>query len=103
MPRKANLLEQIIVNWALPLDLPYHVLKSRLLHDEYADQTFSERAKAIWNGKVEKYEKLLRIKEKHRGTIPAKIIDVCVKSPCGYTRLILTELARNDAYYSSRE
>ncbi len=89
---KANTLEKVIVNWALPFDLPYHVLKSKLLHDEYAHQTFSERARAIWNGKVEKYEKLLRIKEKHNGRIPPEIMDICKKSPCGYTRLILADL-----------
>ncbi len=88
--QEVKLLEKIVVNYALPLDLAYHTIKSKLIKDEYHNQGFNERAKAIWDGKIKKYEKLLKIKGKHDGEIPDRIKEICKQTPCGYVRLLLT-------------
>lgn len=85
-----SLLEKLLVNLALPPDLLYHSLKSSFFNDEYSSQSFYERAKAIWHGKIDKYHKLLLIKQFHNGEIPNKTKKICKKSLCGQVRLGLT-------------
>jgi len=85
-----SLVEKLLVNFALPLDLPYHSVKSSFFDDEYSGQSFRERAGAIWHGKINKYHKLLLIKQTHDGAIPDKIKEICKTSPCGRVRLSLT-------------
>jgi len=84
-------LEKILVNFALPTDFLYHTAKSYLVQDEYRHQSLIERIHAIYHGKVEKYQKLLAIKQRH-GEIPERIKRVCRKTPCGYARLVLAYL-----------
>ena len=83
-----SFLEKLVINFALPSDFVYHTLKSFYIEDQYSGQTLSERAKEIWQGKIDKYHKLLVIKEK----IPNRFQRVCKESPCGYVRLLLTYL-----------
>ena len=87
---RISLIEKILINLALPSDLVYHSLKSKFFSDKYSNQSFYERVGAIWEGKVEKYSKLLAIKHMHNGKIPDKIKEICKKSPCGLIRLGLT-------------
>ncbi len=87
-----SFLEKLVINFALPSDLVYHTLKSYFIGDQYNGQTLSERASGIWQGKIDKYHKLLVIEEKNDGKIPDRVKRVCKKSPCGYVRLLLTYL-----------
>ncbi len=86
---KVNLLEKLVVNCFFPSDLAYHTVKSSLVDNSYSNQSFAERVKGIWNGKIDKYHKLLVIKQRH-GDIPERVREICRKSPCGYIRLMLT-------------
>lgn len=85
-----SLLEKLIINFSFPADFLYHVTKSAVLEDKYGSQTFSERIYGIWQGKINKYHKLLIIKENHNGRLPERIKNICKASPCGYVRLLLT-------------
>lgn len=85
-------LEKLIVNWALLPDAVFYSLKSYVTKDRYHHQTFSERCKAMYGSRIKKYEKLLTIKERYGGEIPERIKKICRKSPCNYTRLLLTYL-----------
>ena len=89
---RISLLEKLAVNFSLPFDFVYHTLKSTFVEDKYSEQTLSERARGIWQGKIDKYYKLLILKEKYNGEIPKRVQRVSKKSPCGYTRLMLTHL-----------
>ena len=93
---KIGLLERILVNWSLPSDFIWHTIKSNLVNDEYSDQSLTERLQGIWCGKIEKYHKLLTMKEKYGGILPEKIKKICKKTPCGYSRLLLTYLRSID-------
>jgi hypothetical protein len=87
--RNISFLEKLLVNFALPLDITYHSIRSQLVKDKYSEQSFSDRTKQIWSGKIRKYGKLLIIKEKY-GEIPPRIRAICKDTPCGYMRLMLT-------------
>ena len=86
-----SLLEKVIVNFALPSDFIYHTIKSTVTNDEYSYQTPKERVKEMWSGKINKYQQLLEMKQKH-GYIPEMAKDICKDSPCGRVRLALTYL-----------
>lgn len=87
-----SLLEKIIVNFAFPTDLLYHTIKSEFYDYGYSKQTFTERAINIWQGKIDKYHKLLVLKRKYGGKIPDRVQNICKKSPCGYVRYLLAYL-----------
>lgn len=87
-----SFLEKLAINFALPSDLVYHTLKSTFIGDQYSEQTIGERAKAMWQGKIDKYHKLLIIKDNHYGKIPDRVERISRDSPCGCTRLLLTYL-----------
>jgi len=84
---KIGVLERIIVNWALPSDFIYHSICALATHDD--SQTPYERLHAMWHGKIDKYHKLLVIKQNHSGNIPERVQNICRETPCGYTRLLL--------------
>jgi len=84
-----TLLEKIIINWALPSDFVYHAIKSRIFQDEYSGQTLKERLTSIWNGKIAHYHRLLEAKRTY-GEITQDEVQKCKKTPCAYTRLLLT-------------
>jgi len=85
-PIKISLFEKIVINWALPSDFLYHSAKAYLLGDK--SQTLNERILGLWNGKTDKYLRILEMKQEH-GHIPKNIKLVCNKTLCGQTRLIL--------------
>lgn len=89
---KICLLEKLAVNFALPFDLVYHTIRSSLQKNQYSNQTIAERAKQMWQGKIDKYHKLRLIKSEYNGKIPVEIRRVCHGSPCGYLRMILAYL-----------
>jgi len=89
---KVSTLEKMIVNWALLPDAIFYACKSRVTHDNYHSQTFMERIKAMYESRVERYHKLIVIKDKHDGEIPTRVKRRCIQDPCGYTRLLLAYL-----------
>ena len=87
---KISKLEKVLVNFAIPTDFIYHTLKSKIVNNQYSNQTVLERISGIYKGKIEKYHKLLIIKQNHYGEIPERIKEVCKDSPCGRMRLALS-------------
>jgi hypothetical protein len=87
-----NRLERMAVNWALFPDALYCSLRSVLTSDKYAGQSFGARFRAISDGRIQRYHKLLTIKKQNNGHIPERVQELCKKSPCGYTRLLMTYL-----------
>ena len=91
---KIFFIEKLIVNFAIPSDFIYHYFKSAFTNDEYSSQTPGEKISGIYNGKIEKYHKLLVIKRRHNGKIPEGIKTVCKETLCGRVRLGLTYLRK---------
>ena len=89
---RISFLEKLIVNFALPSDLIYHTLKSTFVEYQYSKQTVRKRMVSMWQGKIDKYHKLLVIKKNHNGEIDNRVKKICRDSPCGYTRLLLSYL-----------
>ena len=85
-----NFLAKLIVNFAFPLDFVYHTLRALFTGDK--SQTSAERAAGLWNGKVSKYQKLLRVKVENNGEIPDDYRELCNRTPCGRVRLLLASL-----------
>src|SRR6476661_2061743 len=81
------LIEKLIINFALPSDLLWHTIRAIRQRDK-SQNTF-QRIYAMWVGKVEKYQKLLRVKYESGGTIPPDYQDLCRQTPCGKVRLFL--------------
>ena len=88
---RVTLLEKLIINFALPPDLVYHTF--RALYQGDKSQTTVQRIRAMWEGKVAKYQKLLRVKEENEGKIPDDFRELCQLTPCGRVRLLLAELS----------
>jgi hypothetical protein len=84
------LIEKLIINFALPSDLIFHTL--RAWREKDTSQTVLERIVAMWNGKVSKYQKLLRVKDENGGVIPLDYQELCRQTPCGKARLYLASL-----------
>jgi hypothetical protein len=93
---QVSMLEKILVNWAILPDAIYYTLRSKLTEDKYYTQSFSERCSGMWEGRILRYKKLLAIKQENGGEIPARIRDKIKykyrKSPCAYTRLLMSYL-----------
>lgn len=87
---KISFLEKCLVNFALPSDFVFHAVKSNFVKNEYSSQTYFERIKGIYDGKIEKYHKLLVIKEENSGKIPYACEKICKATPCGRMRLFLS-------------
>jgi len=85
------LIEKLIINFALPSDLVFHTWRAFREHD--TSQTTIERIKAMWSGKVSKYQKLLRVKDENGGVIPPDYQELCRQTPCGKARLFLASIA----------
>jgi hypothetical protein len=83
-------MERIVVNWALPSDFVYHTVRSRLNRDRATSDL--ARLSGIWHGKIRKYQKLLAMKQRHGGAVPERLKRICRRSPCGYTRLLMSYL-----------
>lgn len=86
-----NFLEKLIVNFAFPPDFVYHTFRARFTGDK--SQTSLERAAGLWNGKVAKYQKLLRVKVENSGQIPDDYRELCNRTPCGRVRLMLASMS----------
>jgi len=85
------LIEKLIINFALPSDLVFHTW--RAFREKDLSQTTLERIKAMWSGKVSKYQKLLRVKDENGGVIPADYQELCRQTPCGKVRLFLASIS----------
>jgi hypothetical protein len=84
------LIEKLIINFAMPLDFVYHTFRAFFQKDR--SQTHRERLAGLWNGKVAKYQKLLRIKDEV-GQIPEDWQRLCLQTPCGKARYYLAKWA----------
>jgi hypothetical protein len=80
-------IEKLIINFALPSDFVYHSFRAIFQKDR--SQTTFERLKGLWQGKVSKYQKLLRVKDENGGVIPPDYQELCRQTPCGKVRLFL--------------
>lgn len=89
---RVSLLEKLIINFALPSDFVYHSFRAIFQGDR--SQTPWERVMGLWDGKVRKYQKLLRVKDENGGRIPPEYKELCFQTPCGKVRFYLASLAR---------
>jgi hypothetical protein len=84
------LIEKLIINFAMPMDFVYHTFRATFQKDR--SQTHRERLAGLWNGKIAKYQKLLRIKDEV-GCIPEDWQRLCLQTPCGKARFYLASWA----------
>jgi hypothetical protein len=84
------LIEKLIINFAMPMDFVYHTFRAFFQKDR--SQTPLQRIAGLWNGKVAKYQKLLRIKDE-LGQIPEDWRRLCLQTPCGKARYYLAAWA----------
>ena len=84
-------IEKLIINFALPSDLLWHTIRAFRQGDK--TQTVITRIYGLWTGKVQKYQKLLRVKDENGGTIPPDYKELCYQTPCGRARLFLATIA----------
>lgn len=94
-------IEKMIINFALPSDFFWHTMRARREND--TSQTSIERIKAMWVGKVVKYQKLLRVKDENNGVIPDDYQELCRQTPCGKARLYLALIAGGRIYKKSAD
>ena len=85
---QVSLLEKLLINWSVIPDAVADAYQT-CEKGEYL-RTVIKRVGEIWNHKVNMYRKLLTIKQLHNGI--GRAGDVCKKTPCGRTRLLMTYL-----------
>lgn len=87
---RVMLFEKLLINFGLPSDFIYHSIRALVQHDK--SQTSKERLMGLWNGKVAKYQKLLRVKAENGGVIPEDYRELCMQTPCGRVRYVLASI-----------
>ena len=68
-----NTLERLLVNWASMTDAFFYLIRAQSKPNSYPQKSFFEEIQVIWFRRINKYPKLLLIKENHSGHISSKI------------------------------